>query len=262
VKHAEGICVSDPAGHRAALRFVLPWPTQSSLMLSLRSTLLATAAFMLLFTGCLTIEEHYTFKKNGSGTMEYVVDMSEVGELMKTLSEMGEGDGIPKTTDDMGTLDMADEMAALKKIDGISKVKLDAKKKWVQRLKFDFKDINALNNALNILMPDSLGRPHTFFRWEGNTLVRTNNRHAYELGAGMARESGEDGEEEGADMGAFLEAMKYRYSFKFANDISTTEMAHGVNKEAAGNRVVKFDTDWSVISRDENALDLKIVLDR
>ncbi len=231
------------------------------MLLEFRSRLIAAAALLLMLSGCLTIEEHYTFKKNGSGTMEYVVDMSEVGELMKTLGEMGETTETGTTSDELGTLDMNDELAALKKITGISKVKLDDKKRWVQRVSFKFKDIDALNAALNILMSDSTGVPHNFFHWEGSTLVRTNNRHAYELGSSMAKE-GEQTEEEGADMSAFLEAMKYKYSFKFANDIDTTMSAQGVNKETSGSRQVYLDTNWSVISADEQALDLRIQLDR
>ncbi|MDQ3100850.1 MAG: hypothetical protein M3R08_05650 [Bacteroidota bacterium] len=246
-------------------------------MFQFRSKLAATVALLILFTGCLTIEENYTFKKNGSGTMEYVVDMSEVGEMMKTLGEMAEAEGSGKPPDDMGTLDMNDELIALKKIPGIKRVKLDAKKKWVQRLKFNFKDVTALNAALNILMSDSSGVPHTFFTWDGSTLVRTNNKHAYELGSSMAKaeeasseEDGMEGEQtagdplaagEGMDI-AFLEAMKYKYSFKFAEEISNTETAEGITKEAKGAREVKFDTDWSVISKDEKALDLKIQLSR
>ncbi len=45
----------------------------------------ALLLFVLLMQGCLTIEENYTFKKDGSGTMEYVVDMSEMADLMKGL---------------------------------------------------------------------------------------------------------------------------------------------------------------------------------
>jgi hypothetical protein len=223
--------------------------------------ILSAALLLTFLTGCLTIEENYTFKRNGSGSMEYVVDMSEVGELLKTIGEMGEGGG---GASDMGSLDMNDEMNALRKLPGISRVKLDGKKKWVQRLSFRFANVEALNSALNILMTDSTGQPHTFFRWEEGTLVRTNNRHAYELGAGMARDGAQTGEEgeEGADMSAFLEAMKYRYSFKFANAVGETESAPGVVREKPGAREVKFETNWAVISQDRQALDLRIPLAR
>ena len=47
-------------------------------------------ALVLLFAlqGCITIEENYTFKSNGSGTMEYVVDMSSFGEMMESMGDM------------------------------------------------------------------------------------------------------------------------------------------------------------------------------
>ena len=62
------------------------------MLTSLRTFRVALAA--LFFTGCITIEENYTFKKDGSGTMEYVLDMSEMGELIKSLEgAAGEKDG-------------------------------------------------------------------------------------------------------------------------------------------------------------------------
>lgn len=227
----------------------------------------ATAILMIALTGCLTIEENYTFKKNGSGSMEYVVDMSEMGELMNSIAEMNKTEDGSAMPTDLGTLDMKEELAALKKISGIKGVKLDQKKKWVQRVNFKFKDITALNAALNVLMPDSSGQPHEFFRWEDNTLVRTNNRHAYEVGAGMAKdETSEDPEtadgEEGMDMGAFLDAMKYRYSFKFANEVSSTEQVEAMKKETPDRKQLILETDWTVISKDPKALDLRISLDR
>ncbi|MBK9535574.1 MAG: hypothetical protein IPO10_10485 [Flavobacteriales bacterium] len=51
--------------------------------LSLRPLL--AVILLMFFTGCLTIEENYVFKKDGSGTMEYVVDLSEMGETDEEL---------------------------------------------------------------------------------------------------------------------------------------------------------------------------------
>lgn len=223
---------------------------------------------LVLFTGCLTIEENYTFKKNGSGTMEYVVDISELGKLMESFSELGEGKE-EGGSEGLGAMDMSEQVNALKAIPGVSKVKLNKKKQWVQRVSFSFKDVTALNAALNQLMRDSSGVSHEFFRWEGTTLVRSNNRHAYELGANMAKgddeggeESGEEGEEEGLDMGGMLEAMKYKYSFRFAQPIASTTSAEGVNKVEKSSKEVMLDTDFAVISKDEKALDLRIAFDR
>lgn len=224
-----------------------------------RTKAMLLLASLLLFTGCITIEEQYTFRKNGSGSMTYVVDMSELGSMMESFSESGEaGSGMA----DVGAMDMSREVEALKVIPGVGKVKLDGRKKWVQRISFDFKDVDALNAALNELMRDSSGVRQEFFRWEGTTLVRTNNRHAYELGAGLARgqdDGEEDEEEEALDMSMMLESMKYKYSFKFASDIVQVEPAPGVNRQQKGRELV-LDTDFAVIGADPNALDLRIVL--
>lgn len=242
-----------------------------------RKNLLAALAGLLLFTGCITIEENYTFKKDGSGTMQYVVDMSELGEMMKSFG----GDG---AMGDMGNMDMSSEIAALKNIPGISKVKLDSKKKWVQRINFAFKDVNALNRALNTLMADEAKPDFQFFRWEGNTLVRSNNGHARELGkslgGGGTAEVIEDEEEEetetvvdeaiegeededgGLDMNMMLEAMKYKFSFKFANAVSGSTAADGVNKATPSSKELRFDTDFGYISKEDKALDLRITLDK
>ena len=218
---------------------------------------LALLATFTLLTGCLTIEEHYTFKKDGSGSMEYVVDVSEMMEIMKGFAALGDEKG--GADDDGNEMDMTTEMNELKKIDGIRKVKVKKEKEgYLQRLSFRFEDVDALNRALNVLMPDSAGGQTAFFRWEGGTLVRTNNRHALDMGSDMA----DDEPGDSLDAGAILQSMKYRYSFTFAEPIASTESAEGVNKEVPGPKQVNLDTDWSVIMRDPTALDLRITLDR
>lgn len=220
------------------------------------------ALVAVLFTGCITIEENYAFKKDGSGTMEYVVDMSEMGELLKGLEGMAGEKGGKDGLGDMTAADLSDNVDLLKKIPGIKSVKLNTKQEWVQRLSFGFKDLTALNAALNVLLPDSSGQKHDFFAWDGKTLVRTNNMHAYEFGSGMSK-AGEEEPAEGeespeADMGAMLGAMKYKYSFKFAEAVGTPTTAEGVLVENPGEKEVRMSTDFDAIAKDPKALDLRI----
>ncbi|MBL7952237.1 MAG: hypothetical protein JNM62_11015 [Flavobacteriales bacterium] len=222
----------------------------------LRTRAAGLFALLVLFTGCITIEENYTFKKDGSGTMEYVVDMSQIGEMMKAFEDMNKGG--KKDEEAMGSLDLKEEVAALKAVPGIKKVKVNDKDKFVQKVTFNFADINALNAALNVLLEDSTEASYTFFTWEGNTLVRHNNDHAKQLGSGMGK--GEDGGKDTTDMSAMLESMKYKYSFTFANDIANTVAAETMLKESPTTRSVKLDTDFSAISKDDKALDLRIEL--
>ncbi len=215
---------------------------------------LALITGLLLFTGCITIEENYTFKKNGSGTMEYVVDLSELGELMDSMKDMG---GEKSSSD---KLELGQNADALKGIAGISGVKT-SEKNWVKRISFKFKDLTALNAALNVLLPDSTNTNKEFFAWEDNVLVRRNNRHAVELGAGMSADGEGDAQENKEAAEGMLETMKYKYSFAFAKPIAQMDIAGGMQEERQGTRKVRLETDFSAIMKDPETLDLRISLD-
>lgn len=223
-----------------------------------RTRLIGLFLLLIAFTGCITIEENYTFKKNGSGTMEYVVDMSQIGEMLKAFEDMGDGKGKEDKDAGLNQLDMKEQVSALKNVPGIKKVKLNNKDKYVQRVSFAFADLNALNAALNVLMEDSTDTQHTFFQWEGNTLVRRSNGHARDIGLGMGNEDPSDT----TDMTELLSSMKYKYLFTFQEPIANTEVAEGMAKESPDPRTVKLDTDFSVIGKDEKVLDLRIELKR
>lgn len=219
----------------SSLRTALPW------------TLLA---LLLVLQGCLTIEENYSFKKDGSGSMEYVVDLSEMADLMKGLpGGKGKDDGI-------GKMDMFDDVERIKQVPGVKKVKLKKEKEgFIQRLSFQFKDLAALNGALNVLMPDSASGPCEFFKWEGNTLVRSNNRHNKDMSKGMGGETGDT-----TDATGMLKMMKYKFDLRFADELADVRVADGVAKEADGAKRMRLSTDWSVIDKDSTALDLRITL--
>lgn len=215
---------------------------------------------MVLFaTGCISIEENYTFKKNGSGTMEYVVDMSATKGLMDALDTGGEKTKKKKKEKNDSQILTGSEarVKQLKQLEGIKKVKLKEEKDGdVERISFAFKDLDALNRALNVLMADSTGVQQTFFRWEGNTLVRTNNQSAKEIGGDMT------GMADSTDLISVLESMKYKYSFKFPDAIRDITLADGMTREDPKPKQVKLATDWSVIMKDPKALDLRITLDK
>lgn len=242
-------------GWPSGFRTLAP-PTEH--MFKFRSTTLRTwavASMLVLLVGCITIEENYTFKKDGSGSMEYVVDLSSFAELMKSMEGMTEGKG---GDDGIGEMDMKDEADELKAVKGISKVKVKKEKDgYIQRVTFRFTDVTALNNALNVLLPDSSGVPHGFFVWEGNTLVRTNNGHAEEMGSDMFQE-----ENDSLDMTGVLKSMQYKYSFTFPQAIGEVGIAEGVTRENPSTKQVKLSTDWSVIMKDPQALNLRITVNK
>ncbi len=212
----------------------------------------AMFSLLLIATGCLTIEENYTFKKNGSGTMEYVVDMSALADLMKSM-DMGE----KNKEEDPTAMGLANHAELLKDLEGVKRVKMKEEKGgYVQRVSFAFQHLAALNRALNVLMPDSTGVQQEFFSWDGNTLVRRSNEYADKLSDGMG------GESDSLNMESMLQSMKYKYSFKFANTVGDAQVVEGMTQERPSKKKLELATDWSVISKDPKALDLRITLDK
>lgn len=222
----------------------------------------ALLAVMLLTTGCLTIEEHYTFRKNGSGTMEYVVDMSAMRGMLEAMDGLGGAKKKDRLKGGDGGADnlfssMAASASKLKALAGIKRVKRKTEKDgYVERLSFAFADLASLNRALNVLMPDSTGVQQDFFAWEGNTLVRANGHYAKKLGGDMSAGS------DSLEMGQILESMKYKFSFAFASDVQDVGTAYGVVVDRPKPRRLELATDWRVIMKDPAALDLRITLEK
>ncbi|MFZ1664149.1 MAG: hypothetical protein WBO28_10470 [Flavobacteriales bacterium] len=203
-------------------------------------------AILFLATGCITIEEHYKFHEDGSGSMEYVLDMTAMRELVRSMDLEGKN-----KHEDQGELDLEAQAQQLNGVEGLEHVRFKARKDgYLQRIFFDFKDLAALNRALNVLMPDSSGTQTEFFQWEGNTLVRRNNRHADELG----------GDPDSLETEEVLRSMKYKYSFKFARGVEEARVAEGMSKESPSARRLELATDWFAIAKEPTALDLRITL--
>ena len=210
------------------------------------------ASAVLLLSGCITIEEHYSFKKNGSGSMTYVIDMTEMGEMMKTFGdemdeagvedEEGEDDSM-----DLGDVSFEEMLDTLNTLSGISKVSVNDKNEWIHKISFSFKDLDALNNALNVLMNDK-GKSvdHVFFRKDGNKIIRQHNESAEDLGEEMSEE--ED------DMG-ILESMKYKMTYSFKGKLKDVKGGTG-STTTMGAKTFELDTDFKNISENEDALDL------
>lgn len=227
---------------------------------------LTVLAAIVLLSGCLTIEEHYSFKKDGSGTMEYVMDASGMQELFDSLGNMNSDDATGKGgkkkkkkpgNDGEGIMgnDLNGQVAQLKQLAGIKKVKRKTEKDgYLERVSFAFADLGALNRALNVLMPDSTNAAQEFFRWEGSTLVRTNNRYAEALGSDMSSWSDSTGV---ADV---LATMKYKMSFSFANDLG--EVQTGMEKARPKAKQLDLSTDFAEIMKDPKVMELRIGLDK
>lgn len=180
---------------------------------------LLLVASTMLMSSCITVSESYTFKKNGSGSMEYFVDatefMAQVGSL---LSAQGDA---PNSENPLGESFSTAKMGEkLKNIKGISGIKVEEDgKKGICRLNFKFKNIQVLNDALNQMLNaknDPSAVYHTYFAKNGNTISRT---QAPKAGMDVSDLIGEEGGENEQYAITMLEGMKYKIDMKFASDV-------------------------------------------
>jgi len=207
----------------------------------------------LLFTmnACITVKESYQFKKNGSGMMEYILDMSEMSSLMEMAGENGAGDSGDLMGDQSDTFD--DLEKSLNDMSGISKVKqIKDDKNYIYGIKFKFKNIDALNKALNKMLVDDAFTNHQFFKMDKGVITRT---HIQTNNMDMGEILGED---EDSEMAAtFLESMKYQLHFEFKNDVKAV---YASDADINSNQV-DIEVNFMDVAEDVSALNTSIVLE-
>ena len=159
-----------------------------------------------LLQSCLTIEENYTFKKDGSGSMEYVIDMSELGEMMKDFDD---SDGKIKNEQKSNIDSFA---TVLSSMDGIQNIKTDDQE-WIQKISFDFKDINILNKALAVITEQGASWTNKGKKWT-RTQGKLNNETIGQ------DEEGDDEEDDMFDFGSeMLASLTYRVNVTTSKSI-------------------------------------------
>ena len=139
------------------------------------STFLLIIISVFLITGCLDIQENIFLKKDGSGRYTFTIDMSE----LKTIFG---GDGGTIKTSTKESKNPSDKIDSkfdevkqeLKKIEGISNItqRVDTIN-IIVNIGFDFKDIDALNKAVNILFKEeNQSKSLTYYSYKDNQFKR------------------------------------------------------------------------------------------
>ena len=135
-------------------------------MKSIFQKLILIVASSTLLVSCITFEENYYLKKDGSGSFEFKVDMSQLMGMMKAFEGM-EQEGDDKASE---AIDFNKEVEKLKTIKGISNVKvIEDEEQGMFSMSFDFKDYEALNKAHHEAL-DSSGLDHEVLSKKGNKI--------------------------------------------------------------------------------------------
>lgn len=216
----------------------------------LRTLLVAASA--LLFTSCLTVTETYTFKKNGSGTMEYTLDMSEMASLLAMAGQEDGGDA----TSEISMERIGKELEGISGISGVSYK--DDKDTYVFKLSFKFNSLKALNEALAYVISNKGEEAETeseaYFTMEGNTIVYHRSSTNAPLGDELM--GGEDAE----SMYSILESMKYNLNFSLPRSAAVVYTVGEATSGGKKNREVNVVANFREVAENAEALTTTIVM--
>lgn len=213
---------------------------------------LSLIATFLVFamSSCLTIEEHYTLKKNGSGTTKTVIDMSEMKGLMAlAMEESEEGDPM----DEISFGEIKDQLA---NVEGISNVSItEDKEAFIFGFEYDFESIEALNRARSSM--DESGATRGLSQTGKNVFS-----NEFSMPAGLPMDEllgGDDDESEAAAM--MLGQMKYRIYINTQKPIQTVYAGDNANVkyEDSKGKEILISSNFSQIMSDPGILSWTIV---
>ncbi|MCU0390495.1 MAG: hypothetical protein MUE81_05220 [Thermoflexibacter sp.] len=199
-------------------------------------------SLFLLFsmTACFEVKEEISMKSDGSGTYTMLIDMSKSKNLLDIFMKMNENeDKVSPAEIDSTFVKGAED---LNKMEGITNAQsVNDKKNYVFGMKFDFKDIDALNDALNETNRRKYPELESFppiYKLEKKNLERTNFFYFKGL-TDFSEQSGGDQQK--------VEQM--RGILQTATFISIIRLPQG--------KIKKFSNDKFVLSEDKKELKLQ-----
>lgn len=193
--------------------------------------------FIFISSGCFTVTEEITLRKNGSGTSRVTIDMSG---MMGMLSAF-----IPdslKESMDLNQL-MSTDMGKFTTVSGISNVRSERLSEYAYAISYDFANTEALNKAqaLSNETDTGFGKMDTKFTFKKGKLCRQTDYSSSET-ADEEEHSLEDSKELFAMMGE----PKYTVIYHLPSKVKKASVK-GVD--------AKVDKDGSTISVEYNFTD-------
>ncbi|NJN35014.1 MAG: hypothetical protein HC817_12925 [Saprospiraceae bacterium] len=195
------------------------------------------ALFTLSFTACFDITEEITVAKNGSGQYVNIIDASKLAEQMTLFAAFDTtGEMIPRMKYSLDST-FSTTWDGYRTVAGINNVKVDTSTPYVYKLTMDFKDMTALNAALN---KGKTTEAQDAYIWEKGKLTRKDLAlNLGELGAEMGDESQKE------MLKGFLKDMSYKIIFHLPESI-----------KKSSNEAATVSADKKTVTMDMNMLDI------
>lgn len=204
-------------------------------------------ALLFVLSGCLTIKETYTFKKNGSGSMTYALEFDQVDPALGERNQ----EFLP------ANWSFDSLAAALQTIPGISRVEVTGGRgDRYLGLGFRFQTVSSLNVALSkILLTDS-SEVHPFFSYDGDCWVRNHRSDRMAFSEGFLTRSKDERE-----VAALLSRLKYEVSMSFKKSVGLVYSGTPVHLTGRKNNEVRMSASLADISASPETLSATILLD-
>ncbi|MCC5921079.1 MAG: hypothetical protein LAT68_11210 [Cyclobacteriaceae bacterium] len=196
---------------------------------------LLALAILMVNVSCLEIEEKVKLNNDGSGSYELLIDLSLMEQMISLFENFGDQSDDqtkPDINSEIKEVFSEDEIE-LQNIAGITNVKLLKKdEKIASGLKFDFKDIEALNQGLSALGNNNSGYTK-FFDYKGNQLSRVKALN-FEEEMKLDDLQDADGVPESFNMSLLFRDFSYTTTYEFDKEVvsvSNKESMIGADKK-------------------------------
>jgi hypothetical protein len=201
-------------------------------------------------SSCLTVYEKFEINKDGSGTMEYLIDLNNLYNMLESFgadSTMSNGMGINESFDDL--------IPSLSALEGVSDVSLTGEpSRYIFGIKFKFTNEASLNNAMALLMDedDSSNKYVSISKKKFVRYPRTSEDFSFANIFGK--------EDEGIDstmVAGMLKEMKYNISVSFPRKIKKVSTL--AEYEISDDKIIEIQTDFNKLLKNNKVLETTIL---
>lgn len=184
-------------------------------------------------TACFDIHENLFLKKDGSGNFYFTVDLGEMKSMMSMFDGFGKGMEnkgnvtIKKTPLSKINTKFEIKRRELLNTKGISNVNLiEDTINYTFGFKFDFKNIDALNVAMNTIFKDDSAKTKLedkiYFTWKNNQLTRNEQLDSKSFLGSSSVMSGANAKNDLFNLNKIFETATYSSTYEFENKIDST----------------------------------------
>ncbi len=173
---------------------------------------------VLTVSSCFEITEEVTVNKDGSGNYISTINATKLSEQMQMLAAFDTtGEMVPKLKYSLDST-FSETFKKYAKIKGVANIKVDTSKPYIYKVSLDYKDVNVLNEVVNLDKKDA--ERQNLYAWKKGQLSRKD----YALNLDDMQMEDESQKEMAKSM---LEGMKYTVIFNLPGKVKNS-----INKEA------------------------------